>query len=436
MTASRTRAILSSAALFGALSLLPKVLAIAKDMAVAIRFGAAQTLDSYLMAFVLIGLPVSVVVVAMQTTLIPALVDKDTDAAAGLLGGAIKLALAILALALPLWLVILPWTLGILYPGSTDGARDVLFEACLWLIPYYFINGANLLLYGALQARKTFWPNAALPGLFPLAILTALWLMPQTDIRVLLLGTVMGSAFEGVALYLILKRGGLLRWRRTAGSGLLRVIRLASPLMAGGIIASLAPVVEQLIAYRLAPGAVSLLNYGYKMPAALSSLLVTAIGIVVLPHFSELISRREWLSCRNLYLRLSGTAFGVGVLAAGVGVALSEPIVRLLFERGAFTATNSQETAAVMRMYLLQLPFLLVAMVSMRALAALGKTFTMTWITALQLVLGGALAYLVSHYYGVAGVALGTAAATMFGASLLALVAWYRLNEQTRGLQI
>lgn len=435
MTSARTRLILSSATWFGALSLLPKLLAIAKDMAVAARFGAADTLDAYLMAFVLIGIPVSVIIVALQTTLIPALVDKNADAAARLLGGAVKLALALLALALPVWLLILPWTLAILYPGSTEVARNALLEACLWLIPYYFINGANLLFYGALQARKLFWPNATLPGLFPLAMLAALWLSPDADIRVLLLGTVAGSAFEGMVLYVLLRRAGLLRWQRTAGSGLLRVSRLAMPLAVGGMIAAFAPVVEQLIAYRLGEGAVSLLNYGLKVPAALGSLLVTAIGIVVLPHFAELISQQAWRPCRTLYFRLSGIVLAMGLCVAGVGVVFSEPIVRLLFERGVFTSTHTIDAAAVMRMYLLQLPFLLVAMASQRALVALDKTATMAGIAALQLALAGVLAYGLSHKMGVAGVALGTAAAALCGAGMSSWATWKAFENRIQRLE-
>ena len=73
MTESRMRAILISITSFGILSLLPKVLAIAKDMSVATQFGVAQALDVYLMAFVLISIPVSIIVVALQTTLITGL---------------------------------------------------------------------------------------------------------------------------------------------------------------------------------------------------------------------------------------------------------------------------------------------------------------------------------------------------------------------------
>lgn len=432
MRSSRTLAILSSTAIFGALSFLPKVLAIAKDMAVAVRFGAGQTLDVYLMAFVLIGVPVSIVVVALQTTLIPALVNKNTSAAAGLLGGAIKLATGLLALALPVWLLLLPIGLEILYPNSAEHTRHNLVLACLWLIPYYFVNGINWLLYGGLQARKIFWPNAVLPGLFPLAIWVAVWLMPEVDINSLLIGTVTGSVLEGLALYAVLRRERLLRLVRTAGSGLLPVVRQALPLMAGGVIASFGPVVEQLIAFRLGAGAVSLLNYGNKVPAAVNSLLLMAVGIVVLPHFAELLAKREWRDCQKLHLRLSGIAFGIGILIAAIGITFAQTIIQLLFERGAFTAADTQATTDVMRVYLLQLPFVLVAMVSMRALVAMGKTLAMTWITTGQLILAGSLAQHFSSQYGVAGVPAGVTVAAISGAAILSVVAWYRFNEQSR----
>lgn len=431
---SRTRDILSSTAWFGALSLLPKVFSLFKDVTLAASFGASQALDTYLIAFVLIGVPVSIVVVAMQTTLIPALVNKDNNAAAGLLGGAIKLAVALLILALPVWLAVLPVAFGALYPGKGGDDRHELLLACLWLVPYYFINGINLLLYGALQARKVFWPNAVLPGLFPLAILTVIWLLPDASIHSLLIGTVIGSVLEGAALVIVLIRERLIRLWRTVGYGLKPVVRLAMPLMAGGVIASFAPIVEQLIAFSLGPGAVSLLSYGNKVPAAVNSLLLTAIGIVVLPHFAELMAKREWCVCKKLYLRLSVIALAAGILVAGVGMTLSETIIRLLFERGAFTALDTQESADVMSAYLFQLPFLLVAMVSMRALVAMERTLVMTWITAGQLTLAGSLAYYFSSKYGVMGVASGTAAATLFGAAVLGIAAWHGFNKQSREL--
>jgi len=399
-------------------------------MAVAAVFGASQVLDVYLMALVLIGVPVAVVAMALQTTLVPALVGRSPDAAAGLLGGALKWTLAILAVALPIWLAILPYALNFLYPANRESATSELFSACIWLIPYYLSNGAALLFYGALQARKVFWANALCPGMFPLAILALLAFLPQADIRVLLVGTVIGSGLECLVLVLLLLRGRLLRWNRTAGSGLLHVMRLAMPLMISTVVVSFSPVVEQMIAYRLSPGSVSLLNYGNKVPAALNSLLVMAIGIVVLPHFADLVMREEWRACRKLFLRLCLIAVGTGLLVAGAGIISADLLVRVLFERGAFTQANSEIAANVMQMYLVQLPFLLIVILSHRALIALSKTQSLAVFTMLQLVLGGLFAFMLSEPFGVMGVALGTSIGTIFGAVSLISFAWWQMTAR------
>ena len=430
---SRMRAILVSAATFTALSLLPKVLVVGKDVAVAFYFGAGQALDVYLMAFVLIGMPVSIIVVALQTTLIPALVGKPNEAAAGLLGGALKLALTALLLALPLWLLALPFALATLYPAAAETTRSTLLQACYWLIPYYFLHGINLLLYGALQAKKTFWVNAVLPGVFPIAIIAALGYAQQADIRALLIGTVTGSLLECIVLYTMLTRGNAIKWRNTAGSGLRPVFITALPLMIGAIASSFSPMVEQMIAFKLGPGAVSLLSYGSKVPAALSTLMVTAIGIVMLPHFADLVAARQWRESRTLHWLLSGILLAIGIFVAAVGIFFAEEIVRLLFQRGAFSAADSQLAADVMRIYLLQLPFLLAAMVSLRTLAAMGKTIAMTSIAATQLLVASSLAYLFSRYFGVAGVAMGTSAGALIGAGLLVLAVRLEYKHQLTG---
>jgi putative peptidoglycan lipid II flippase len=421
---------------FTALSLLPKVFVVAKDVTVAFYFGTGQALDVYLMAFVLIGMPVSIIVVALQTTLISALVGKPIETAASLLGGALKIAVIGLMLALPVWLLLLPFVLNTLYPDAVEATRTSLLQACYWLIPYYFLNGINLIMYGALQAKKIFWVNAVLPIVFPIAIIAALALTRVADIRSLLMGTVIGSLLECSVLFAILNRSNFIQWRKTAGSGLRSVFVSALPLMIGSTAGSLTPVIEQVIAFKLGPGAVSLLSYGNKVPLALSTLLVTSIGIVILPHFADLVAERQWRESRTLHWRISGILIALGVLVAVIGSVYAEEIVRLLFQRGAFNTGDSQLTSEVMKVYLLQLPFLLAGMISTRALAAIGKTITLAGVAFLQLLIGSVLAYYFSVKFGVVGVPMGAAVATLVGMSLLGYSVWreftLKLNKQTQ----
>lgn len=424
MKQSRTKAILTAAATFTALSLLPKLLVVAKDIVVAFYFGAGQALDVYLMAFVLIGMPVSIVVGALQTTLIPALVIQNEKKAPSLLGGALKLGLSVLLFALPIWLLLLPHALNTLYPAASENIRSSLLQACYWLIPYCFFNGVSVLFYGALQARKIFWIYALLPGVFPIAIMLALGFAQEADVRALLIGTVLGSLIECIVLYLVLARCKAIQLRNTAGAGLRSVFIAALPLMVGAIASSFGPLVEQMIAFKLGPGAVSLLSYGNKVPVALNSLLVSAIGIVMLPHFSDLIAVQQWREARILHWRLTIILLAIGTIAAVIGFVFAEDVVCLLFQRGNFTAGDSQLAAEVMQVYLLLLPCLLAAMLSSRALAAMGRTKTMTWIALLQLVLLSSLAYVFSCQLGVIGVPLGSVVATMVGMSLMGYTSW------------
>lgn len=428
---SRMRTILSSAARFSALSLLPKLLVVAKDAAVAFYFGASEALDLYLMAFLLIGLPASIIVIALHATLVPALAsNKDADAAASLLGGTLKLAAILLLLALPIWLLVLPHTLNTLYPAASKTTMPGLLQACYWLIPYYFLSGINVLLDGGLQARKVFWPNAVLPALFPMAIVASIGLTQRADIRVLLIGTVVGSLLQSIALYVLLVRHNAIKWRNTTESALRSVFLTALPLMIGAIASSFAPIVEQMIAFNLGPGSVSLLSYGNKVPNAFNTLLVTAIGIVLLPHFADMVAARQWRESRTLHLRLSGILLAIGMVAALTGIILAEDIVRLLFQRGAFSAADSQSAAEVMQIYLAQLPFLLAAMLSSRALAAMGKTNTLATTAILQLVLTSGLAFSLSRQYGVVGVPMAAVAGTVLSMVLMSCVVWRSFTNQ------
>lgn len=425
MSGSRTRAILTSTALFGALSLLPKVLAVLKDIAIAARFGASESLDAFLMAFVLIGVPVSILVVALHTTLIPALVERQDDrGAAALLASTLRMVVLALAVVLPLWLWLLPTLLDSIRSGPPPAGDDPVVEACWWLIPYYFTNGINWILYGALQARRSFWPNAVLPALFPLATLAALVLLHEAQIQVLVIGTVAGSALECLVLMALLGSRGLLRWNSTDRTGLRVITRLALPLMVGGLIGAFAPLVEQFIAYTLGPGAVSLISYGNKIPAALSSLLVIAMGVVALPHFSELVQQQNWRDCHLLYRRLTVFVLTGGAAVAAAVMVVAAPLMDLLFVRGAFTVAHSIEAAGIMRMYLLPLPFALAGILATKVLIASGQTAMATLIACLQFLLSAGLAYLLAASHGTTGVAMGTALGTMAGSALLVLVAW------------
>src|SRR5262249_43372580 len=141
-------------------------------------------------------------------------------------------------------------------------------------------------------------------------------------------------------------------------------------LVPGTLISGLAPVIEQTIASGLGHGAISALGYASKLPATLNSLLTTAIGVTILPYFAERLSRGDEHNCRVFFVRYAAIVTLAGAAVAAVAVFGSEPFVRFAFQRGQFSAHNTQLVTMLQQAYLWQLPGAMVAMVATRYVAA------------------------------------------------------------------
>ena len=114
-------------------------------------------------------------------------------------------------------------------------------------------------------------------------------------------------------------------------------------MLVGALLMSGMTAVDQAMAAMLAPGSVAALNYGNRIVAMLLSLMA-GLWIVVLTYFSKMVAENDWKAVRhtlNTYTRL---VFAVGIPLVLLLVFFSEPIVSILFERGAF---STQDTSLV-----------------------------------------------------------------------------------------
>lgn len=410
-----------SALVAASTSLLAKVLGFAKEVVVAATFGLSGALDVYLVAFVLIGAPVSIVLNAAQTALIAHLSstrltpeeESDRFAATSLL------VLAVLVVVLPLWLWALPNTLPWLASGFPAEKRMALEAALYWFVPYYFLNAFNLLGYGVLQAKGRYLANGLLPAATPLVIMLVLLAWGGTDWKILVVSLVLGSATETLVLLATLYRPGQIG--RLALPGRLNikaaqpVIRASLALLPGTLMLAVSPVVEQAIAAALGEGTNAALAYGYKLPAALQGILVTAIGITALPYFARQLEQPEYC-LHSLNKLVRWLMVGGALLVLPLSLASAE-IIGLLYQRGAFDAAATQRVAPIQLAYFAQIPFALLSMLGVKAMAALGLNGLISVYTALAVLIQVAMTYALGTHYGPSGIAW---AATLVSALLAA----------------
>ncbi len=411
--------VLRSAALLGAATVLVKLAALAKDLLVARQLGAGDALDAYLMAFLLPSFAVVVLAQTFASAFVPAYVrvwqQRSLAEAQRLAGRVLLTATGVLLVAVVALLAAAPLVLSVL-AINFDAQKLTLTVSLFYLLAGVLVaSGLSAVLGAILNAHERFAATALAPLAVPLATLVvfAIW-NEHYGVYALAAGTLVGFVLETVLLVLATAACGLFppaaRGLRNAdlADELHEVGAQYWPVAVGGLLMSSSMLVDQSMAASLGSGQVSVLSYGGKVVAVVLSVVALSLSTVLLPRFSHLIAAGQ----RRQFTRLF-KSYAVAILVLSIpGVALlalvTEPVVRLLFERGAFTPETTLAVSRVQLWLLPQIPFYVVNMIGARVLSALGGNAIVLRLGALNLVLNVCGNYVLMRWYGVEGIAMST----------------------------
>jgi putative peptidoglycan lipid II flippase len=268
---------------------------------------------------------------------------------------------ALLLVFTALGILAMPWLVLAMAAGFRGDERmelAVLFGSISF--PYILFISLTALVSGMLNATGRFIATAAVPivlnVLFVAAMLlagtqgwpiglTLAWTVPVTGVAQL--------AFTWVAV----RRAGFrlgLRWPRLTPD-LRRLAVIAAPaVLAGGVVQINLIVGRQVASFT--EGAVAWLSYAdrlYQLPLGVVGI---AIGVVLLPDLSRRLRAGDAAGGRASFNRGAEFALMLTLPAAVALVVLALPLVQVLFQRGAFGAGDSVNTARALAAYGLGLP--------------------------------------------------------------------------------
>ena len=166
--------------------------------------------------------------------------------------------------------------------------------------------------------------------------------------------------------------------------------------------------VDQAMATPLGQGSVSALNYGIKLSSLILQTGALAVGTAVLPYFSRMIAHEDWRAVRSTLRTYLGLAILASTAMSLFLILFSTPLVRLLFERGAFTAEDTALVSQIQALYALQIPFYIGGIIMVRLISAMKANYLLTIGAVVSLVLNIVLNLLFIEWFGVAGIALST----------------------------
>jgi putative peptidoglycan lipid II flippase len=179
-----------------------------------------------------------------------------------------------------------------------------------------------------------------------------------------------------------------------------------------GMIASSGPqwlMVAGAIIASATPSAVSWLYFANRLIELPLGIVGVAMGTVLVPELTRAATAGDRGAVAHAESRALELAAGLALPATLGLMVLADPIVRLLFEHGAFTADDSAATAQALIWLALGLPAHVLIKALSPAFFARGDTMTPLLATVKGFVVAVALAVVLGHIFGAAGIAASIA---------------------------
>lgn len=309
---------------------------------------------------------------------------------------------------------------------------DITTELLRILLISTVIFGASGVFMGALNARQHFLLPALAPIVYNLGIIGGAVLAGETPLfaRNAVLGLGWG-AVVGAAGHLLIQVPGLRRHGAVykpiltlRDSGVQEVLRLMGPRVLGLSFSQINNLIIPALATSLL--LVPPLDFAWKIVLMPQSILGQALGIAAFPTFATLAAKMELPQMRRILADTLRLIIFLGLPATILLMILSQPIITLAFQRGAFTAQDTTLTAWALLFYAPGLVALAGLEVVSRAFYAMKDTVTPVIAGAVQLALMALLALLFSRWLfpllgwaSLGGLALGVSLSNLLETAFL-----------------
>ena len=400
-------------------TLASRLLGFLRDSMIAALLGTGMIADAFLVAFQLVNVARRLLSEgALNAALVPAWLRlRQTDggtarAFAGRVLGTVSAALFAVTMLAGL---VMPVIVTALAPGfAGHETLQLAVNDARLMLPYLAFAGPATVLLALASAQGRFVLTAFSPLLFNIALIAVMIALIVTRQEGGIVAPVL-AATVGIAGFLQLSVLALWRGERVATP--LRIsfdkdmrgfLARAIP----GMVASSAPqllIVAGAIIASSSPSAVSWLYFANRLIELPLGIVSVAMGTVLIPELTRALhgaNRSAIASAESHALEL---AAGLALPAMLGLIVLSEPIVRLLFEHGAFSASDTRSTAQALIWLALGLPAHVLVKALSPAFFAREDTMTPLLATLKGIIVAVVFAVVLGHFHGASGIAAAIA---------------------------
>jgi putative peptidoglycan lipid II flippase len=444
LTSPRPPLLGRSAGLTGTATLASRILGLLRDQVLAGVFGAGNEMDAFVVAFRIPNLVRDLFAEgAMSAAFVPTFTERltlDGKDDAWRLGNNLLTSLLITTAALVAVGMVFTRPLVSAYAGDfarIPGKMDLTIRLTRMLLPFLPMVAIAAAAMGMLNSLHYFFVPALAPALFNIAtIVCAFVLVPfmpslgLPPIAAIAIGALLGGILQVLVQWPPLKREGF-RYRfllDVREPGLRRVLMLMGPGTIGLAATQVNLFVNTLLATTQGTGAVSWLSFAFRLMYLPIGLFGVSIATAALPAVSRSAAVGDEAGIRRTTAQAMAMMMVLNVPATLGLVTLADPIIRLLFERGRFTASDTASTAAALRLYAVGLLGYATARIISPVFYAMKRSRVPVMVSLCTVAINLAANVTLVRVMGFRGLALGTSLAMLVNGVALLLLLRRRLH--------
>jgi putative peptidoglycan lipid II flippase len=318
-----------------------------------------------------------------------------------------------------------------LFAGSyaaVPGKLELTVTLARVMFPFLVLVALAVAFMGMLNALRHFFVPALSPALFNVgAIFSAVAIVPLMPwfgwppMMGLAIGTLLGGLLQAVLQWPALRREGF-RYRfefAPRDPGVREVLWLMVPGTVGLAAVQVNVFVNMVLATGQGTGAVSWLDYAFRLMYLPIGLFGVSIATAAVPTISSFAARDDVAGMRATVSSGLRLMLMLNVPATVGLIVLASPIVRLIYERGRFTPEDTAATAAALMCYAPGLIGYSAVKIASPTFYALRDSRTPVAISMLSVAANVAFNLALVQVLGYRGLALGTALSALLNAGVL-----------------
>ncbi|MDI6745117.1 MAG: murein biosynthesis integral membrane protein MurJ [Thermodesulfovibrionales bacterium] len=357
------RNITKAAGLMSVATFISRVLGYVKDMILAVYFGATGLSDAFFVAFRIPNLLRELFAEgSMSSAFIPVLTEYKTkhgaEEAKRLVRAALTFILTFVGVICLLGIIFAPAIVTTIAPGFLNMPEKFSLTVLLTRVMFPFLLFISLaaLVMGALNSRRVFFIPALAPAMLNVSIIvTVLSLASKMEqpIVAVAIGVALGGFVQFVfQIPSFLKSGYSIKPEYDLRhQGLKKMSVLVLPATMGMAVAQINIFISTILASYLAAGSITYLYYSMRLIQFPIGIFGVAMGMAVLPALSEHALKGDYDKLRDDFSFALRLLFFITIPAMAGLIALREPIVNILFQRGEFDYAATAGTADALLFY-------------------------------------------------------------------------------------